>query len=100
MSLQTSELPVILGGLGEIASGYDALLCDVWGVLHDGRQVRRPDAEALHRFRRARGPVILLSNAPRPIEDIQEQFVRAVQDAASKIHREAVAHTLPKPLLT
>ncbi len=28
--------PVIIGGLGEIAGQYDALICDVWGVVHNG----------------------------------------------------------------
>ncbi len=63
----------ILSGLREIAEDYDALICDIWGVLHDGRQPFLDAAEALRAFR-ARGPVVLLSNAPRPIEDIHAQF--------------------------
>jgi HAD superfamily hydrolase (TIGR01459 family) len=66
--------PVILTGLHEIAQDYDAAFCDVWGVLHDGRSARRPAVEALRRFRKERGPVILLSNAPRPVSDVQKQF--------------------------
>jgi len=69
-------LPTILGGLREIAGDYDALLCDVWGVLHDGRSARSLAVEALQRFRHLRGPVILLSNAPRPVRDVEEQFAR------------------------
>ena len=30
------SLPHLLTGLSEIAPDYDALICDVWGVLHDG----------------------------------------------------------------
>ena len=38
-------------GLGEIAEGYDALFCDIWGVIHNGK-VPFPEAcEALERFR-------------------------------------------------
>ena len=75
--LSTSrDLPLILGGLGEIAGEYDALFCDVWGVLHDGRSASVPAVEALRRFRAARGPVVLLSNAPRPVGDLEEQFAR------------------------
>lgn len=66
--------PRILGGLHEIAGDYDAALCDIWGVLHDGRSARRPAVEALQHFRKARGPVILLSNAPRPVVDVEQQF--------------------------
>ncbi|MDE2464040.1 MAG: TIGR01459 family HAD-type hydrolase [Alphaproteobacteria bacterium] len=69
-----ADIP-ILGGLGEIAGRYDALLCDVWGVLHNGEAARPPAVAALRRFR-AQGPVILLSNAPRPACDLLEQFSR------------------------
>jgi HAD superfamily hydrolase (TIGR01459 family) len=71
-----SAPPVILSGLGEIADGYGALFCDVWGVVHDGRSARAQAIEALIRFRLKRGPVVLLSNAPRPAEDVQKQFAR------------------------
>ena len=66
--------PVILKGLHEIADDYDAAFCDVWGVLHDGRQAHPAAVEALQRFRKERGPVILLSNAPRPVVDVKKQF--------------------------
>src|SRR5205085_6997868 len=66
--------PVILKGLHEIARAYDAAFCDVWGVLHDGRSARRPAVETLRRFRKECGPVILLSNAPRPVSDVETQF--------------------------
>jgi HAD superfamily hydrolase (TIGR01459 family) len=69
-------MPTILGGLGEVAGGYDVLFCDVWGVLHDGRIAHGAAVEALQQFRAQRGPVILLSNAPRPAEDVEEQFAR------------------------
>jgi HAD superfamily hydrolase (TIGR01459 family) len=69
-------LPEIIAGLGEVAGSYDALICDVWGVLHDGHKARPAAVDALQEFRRRRGPVILLSNAPRPVADLQEQFVR------------------------
>jgi HAD superfamily hydrolase (TIGR01459 family) len=68
--------PIILTGLSEIASDYDALVCDVWGVLHNGAKAHAPACEALKRFRGERGPVILLSNAPRPVRDLEEQFSR------------------------
>ena len=67
---------MILGGLCEIADSYDALLCDVWGVLHNGHSAHTSAVDALQRFRRLRGPVILLSNAPRPARDLQVQFER------------------------
>jgi HAD superfamily hydrolase (TIGR01459 family) len=66
----------ILTGLSEIAPRYDALLCDVWGVLHNGRKAHDAAVDALYRFRAERGPVILLTNAPRPIVDVESMLAR------------------------
>ncbi|HEY5046471.1 MAG TPA: TIGR01459 family HAD-type hydrolase [Rhizomicrobium sp.] len=68
--------PDILSGLSQIAGDYDALICDVWGVLHDGTSARAGAIEALKQFRAAQGPVVLLSNAPRPVAVLEEQFAR------------------------
>ena len=65
---------VIISGLREIAPDYDALICDVWGVLHDGLCPHWAAVEALRRFRAERGRVVLLSNAPRPPADIVRQL--------------------------
>jgi HAD superfamily hydrolase (TIGR01459 family) len=70
------NLPAILSGLREIAPDYDAIICDVWGVLHNGRAAYPDAAHALRRFRAERGPVILLTNAPRPVGDIEQMFER------------------------
>jgi len=67
---------LIVDGLSEIAPDYDALVCDVWGVLHDGRRAHEGAVDALRRFRKACGPVVLLSNAPRPAAAVAEQFER------------------------
>ncbi len=70
-----SPRPVtIVGGFDEIAARYDLLLCDVWGVLHDGLQAFEAAGEALSRFRRGGGRVILVSNAPRPGEAVAAQL--------------------------
>ena len=55
-----------IGSVAELAGRYDAVLCDVWGVLHDGRSVFPGTADALIGLR-ARGiAVVLLTNMPRP----------------------------------
>ncbi len=46
--------PQILSGLREIASDYDALVCDVWGVLHDGHTGNQKAVAALREFRDSR----------------------------------------------
>lgn len=71
-----ADSPRILSGLHEIAPGHDALICDVWGVLHNGARIYADAVDALVRFRAAFGPVVLLSNAPRPVGDIEEQFAK------------------------
>src|SRR5207253_1177436 len=63
-----------IAGLSEIADRYDALLCDVWGVVHNGQEAYRPACEALVRFAESRGPVVLLSNAPRPASAVIPQL--------------------------
>ncbi len=61
-------------GLSAIADRYDALLCDVWGVLHNGRESFPAARDALARFKAERGPVVLITNAPRPHTPIIEQL--------------------------
>jgi HAD superfamily hydrolase (TIGR01459 family) len=69
-------LPRAISGLREIAADYDALICDIWGVVHDGHTPFQSAVEALTRFRRDRKPVVLLTNAPRLASDISAQFDR------------------------
>lgn len=47
-------------------SAYDVLLCDVWGVVHDGHVAFSEATAALTAFRDQGGTVILVSNAPVP----------------------------------
>ena len=71
-----SSTPPRLRGLSDIAGDYDAVICDVWGVLHNGREAFLPAAEAMRRFRKERGPVVLLSNAPRLADGVEGMFDR------------------------
>ncbi|MDB5592565.1 TIGR01459 family HAD-type hydrolase [Enterovirga sp.] len=61
-------------GLEEVAARYDLLLCDVWGVLHDGVSAFRAAGDALARYRQGGGRVVLVSNAPRPGADVVAQL--------------------------
>ena len=49
-----------------LAPGYDAVLSDVWGVIHNGVAAFPAASEALTNFRQKGGAVVLISNAPRP----------------------------------
>ena len=59
-----------------LARNYDAFLCDAWGVIHDGVRLFDGAAEALIGLRRERGPVIIVTNAPRPSSVIPAQLDR------------------------
>ncbi|HUH24208.1 MAG TPA: HAD hydrolase-like protein [Brevundimonas sp.] len=72
-------LPHAPAGLGDVADHYDILLCDVWGVIHNGRESWDAACEALARFSREQGPngqrhVVLISNSPRPSHDVVAQL--------------------------
>lgn len=68
------SLPHPIGGLAEIADRYDILLCDVWGVIHNGRESWPDACGALTRFNREHGHVVLISNSPRPASDVVAQL--------------------------
>lgn len=64
----------IPAGLGEIAANYDVLLCDIWGVIHNGVSADPSACAALERWTRERGPVVLISNSPRPSPEVITQL--------------------------
>ncbi len=68
--------PQLLTRFRDIAPEYDALICDIWGVLHNGATAFTAACDALKLFRAQHGRVVLLTNAPRPAKDLEEQFRR------------------------
>jgi HAD superfamily hydrolase (TIGR01459 family) len=65
----------VFAGLHELAGRYDALLCDVWGVLIDGKKHFPRAADALRRFRARGGRVVLITNASRPDAEVRRQLL-------------------------
>lgn len=65
-----------LQALGEISAGYPVLLCDVWGVVHNGVVPFGDACAALVRARKQGKTVILLTNAPRPHPSVEQQLAR------------------------
>jgi len=65
-----AAVPPILEHAAGLLSRYDVLVCDVWGVVHDGRRAFDAAGDALARFRTGGGSVVLLSNAPLPCEGV------------------------------
>ncbi|HKU64399.1 MAG TPA: TIGR01459 family HAD-type hydrolase [Rhizomicrobium sp.] len=100
--------PRLINGLSEIAPGHDALICDVWGVVHDGHRYYPAAADALYRFKQKHGPVVLLTNAPRvPAEvaaqcasyglppDCYDAIVSSGGAAREELERRSASRTLP-----
>ena len=43
MTSDIAAAPIpLIEGLGALSGRYDAILCDIWGVLHNGRDAFRP----------------------------------------------------------
>lgn len=100
--------PRLITGLSELAPAYDALICDVWGVIHDGHRAHPAAVEALIHFRKKHGPVVLLTNAPRRADsvaalcagygvppDCYDAIVSSGEAARDALARESAAGTLP-----
>lgn len=66
----------ILSSIDAIADRYDAVFCDVWGVVHNGRAPYPAAVAALQRLRAAGKTVILLTNVPKPRGPIPKQLDR------------------------
>ena len=60
--------PTFTERLSTLAGGYDVVLSDVWGVIHNGIAATVAACDALTRFRGQGGTVMLITNAPRPGE--------------------------------
>lgn len=66
----------IIQDLNQISDRYDAVFCDLWGCLHNGKQAFPDAVAALRRFRENGGVVVLLTNAPRPAREVAPQLDR------------------------
>jgi HAD superfamily hydrolase (TIGR01459 family) len=71
---RTGDGGVFLSGLCEAQSRYDAVLCDIWGVLHNGERSFPEAVEVLRNLRLLGKPVTLITNAPRPKAEVAAQL--------------------------
>ena len=63
-------------GLAVLAADRELLLCDVWGVMHNGVRHHPSAIDALLRFRERGGTVILVTNAPAPAAQVRDRLDR------------------------
>ena len=66
----------IIQTLADVSSRYDAVFCDLWGCLHDGKHPFPAAVAALQAYRQRGGLVLLLTNAPRPRSSVVAQLDR------------------------
>jgi HAD superfamily hydrolase (TIGR01459 family) len=74
-TIRTPE-PELIDGFSRLAGAIDVLICDVWGVVHNGQNAHAAACDALQRFRAGGGTVVMVSNAPRPADDVIPQLLR------------------------
>jgi HAD superfamily hydrolase (TIGR01459 family) len=66
----------LLDRFSTVAPRYDVVLCDIWGVVHDGIAAHAQACDALMRYRADGGTVVLITNAPRPSPWVVHQLGR------------------------
>ena len=66
----------IIPSLSALSGRYDAVFCDLWGCLHNGKTAFPAAVAALQAFRAGGGKVVLLTNAPRPAATVIAQLDR------------------------
>lgn len=66
----------LIPSLASIADRYDAVFCDLWGCLHNGKAPFPAAVAALQAFRAQGGTVALVTNAPRPNATVIAQLDR------------------------
>ena len=66
----------LIRSLSDISSRYDALFCDLWGCVHNGKLAYPAAIAALQAYRATGGTVVLLTNAPRPWDEVVVGFDR------------------------
>ena len=64
----------IIANLADLGTRYDAVFCDLWGCLHNGKTPFPAAVAALQAFRARGGRVLLLTNAPRPKSSVISQL--------------------------
>ena len=65
MTTKAHSVPVI-NGLGSVLDDTDLVICDIWGVLHDGLTLHPAAVDALMGVKQRGISLVLLTNAPRP----------------------------------
>ncbi len=60
-----------INNFSEVFEKYDSIICDIWGVIHNGHKLFSSSVDCLNELKNQGYPIILVSNAPRPGEEIK-----------------------------
>ena len=100
MMTSTSEVPggqsMVIPGLSALAANYDVLLCDVWGVVHNGRNAFAKACDALRPMVQAAGVAFILNDRPDLAAKLSCDGVHVGQEDASYADARAA---LPKGIV-
>jgi len=69
-------MPPLIPHFSALAADYDLLLCDVWGVVHNGVVAWPAASDTLMRARARGTGVVFITNSPRPSEQVARQLER------------------------
>jgi HAD superfamily hydrolase (TIGR01459 family) len=70
----SATLPPLIPHFSTLTPDYDVLLCDIWGVVHNGVVAFPETCDALMRARAGGAKVVFITNAPRPCEVVARQL--------------------------
>lgn len=62
--------------LDRLDARYRVILCDIWGVVHDGISLYAGAADRLRQWRGEGRCVVLITNAPRTADEVDGQLAR------------------------
>jgi len=62
--------------LDDLPRRYRLILCDLWGVVHDGFNLYPGAGDRLRQFRKEGRSVVLITNAPRTTQAIEKDVTR------------------------
>lgn len=60
--------------LDELPDRYATVLCDVWGVIHDGGAIYKGVRSRFARWKEEGRKVVILTNAPRPADRVEREL--------------------------
>ena len=65
-----------MSALDALDPRYKLILCDIWGVVHDGVRLYPGASERLRQWCREGRTVVLITNAPRTADAVEQQLAR------------------------